>query len=84
VPLLAVLAVLLAAAAAFAWYARRRGLSFPLQGRVKRLRVVERLALSRRSALVVVEYQGRTLLLGQSGDQITLISDPGSADHEPG
>jgi hypothetical protein len=73
VPVAAVLLVLLAAAAAALWWARRSGAAPALPGRRRRLRVIERLALSRGAALVLVEYEGRTLLIGQSADRLSLI-----------
>jgi Flagellar biosynthesis protein, FliO len=54
--------------------AKRFGVRFGLQGRSRRVRVIERLALSRGAALLVVEYDGRRLLLGQSGDHLSLIA----------
>jgi hypothetical protein len=46
--------------------------------------VLERLALSRGAALLVVEYDGRAFLIGQSGDRLALIErgagDPHKAD----
>jgi flagellar biogenesis protein FliO len=76
VPVAALLLALVAAAAAALWYARRQGggfAPFAAAGKARRLRVLERLALSRHAALVLVEYDGRTLLLGQSGERVSLI-----------
>ena len=65
--------VVLAAIAAFAiWYARRRGVALPAPARRRRLRVVERLALSRHASLVVVEFDGKTLLVGE-GAQVSVL-----------
>jgi hypothetical protein len=72
-PVALVLLVLLAAAAAALWWARRNGGAAAAPGRRRRLRVVERLALSRGAALVLVEYEGRALLIGQSADRLSLI-----------
>jgi len=88
VPMAATLLLLLAVAAAVLWYARRQGASFPIAGRERRLRVLERLALSRRAMLVVVEYEGRKYLIGQSGDQISLVAPADArpsapSEHEP-
>ena len=84
--MLAVLAMLCAVAGAVVWRARRRGVTFLSQGGRKRLRVIERLALSRRATLLVVEYEGSRLLLAQSGDQLSLLSSgpvltAGNKDH---
>jgi flagellar biogenesis protein FliO len=67
------LIVLLGAAAALLWWTRRGGAAHPVPGRRRRLRVIERLALSRGAALVLVEYEGRALLIGQSADRVSLI-----------
>ena len=74
VPVAAMLLVLLAVAAAAVWYARRHGVVLPVAGKERRLRIVERLALSRRAMLLVVEYEGSRYLIGQSGDELRLIS----------
>jgi flagellar biogenesis protein FliO len=60
-------AVLMAAAGGFAWYLSRRrgGAMGGGASRGRRLRVVERLRLSPRTTLVVVEFDGRTLLLAE-------------------
>lgn len=73
-PALAVLVVLLAVALAALLGAKRYGFTLGRPGAARRLRVLERLALSRRASLVVVEWEGRPLLLGQSGDQLQLIA----------
>jgi flagellar biogenesis protein FliO len=73
VPVAVLLIVLLGAAAALLWWTRRGGGALPVQGRRRRLRVIERLALSRGAALVLVEYEGRALLIGQSADRVSLI-----------
>jgi flagellar biogenesis protein FliO len=74
------LVLLLAAAAAALWWAKRSGSAMTLPGRQRRLKVLERLPLSRGAALVVVEYDGRTLLIGQSGDRLSLIEQRSAAD----
>jgi flagellar biogenesis protein FliO len=88
VPVVALLLALLAVAVCAVWYARRHGTAFQAAAGTRRLRVVERLALSRRALLLVVEYEGRKYLIGQSGDQLALISRadaaPGRREHEPG
>jgi flagellar biogenesis protein FliO len=38
--------------------------------------VLERLSLSRQASLVLVEYDGRALLLGQSGERVSLLHGP--------
>jgi flagellar biogenesis protein FliO len=76
-PAAALLVALVAAAALVLWYARRHGgvVRFAA-GRPRRLRVLERLALSRQASLVLVEYDGRALLLGQSGERVSLLHGP--------
>jgi hypothetical protein len=46
----------------------------------RRLRIVETLRLAPRTTLFVVEFDRRTLLIGQHGDRLSLLlgSDPGS------
>lgn len=73
-PALAVLAVMLAAAVAVLLGARRFGFAIGKRGAASRLRVLERLALSRRASLLVVEWEGRRLLVGQSGERLSLIA----------
>ena len=84
VPVAALLLALLAAAAAALWYARRRGAGFAAAGKARRLRVLERLALSRHVALVLVEYDGRPILLGQSGERLSLIERGAAKDTAAG
>ena len=74
VPILVVIAIGLAATVAVALGARRFGGRFAMRGNPQRLRVLERLAVSRRAALLVVEWEGQRLLLGQSGEQLSLIA----------
>jgi hypothetical protein len=45
--------------------------------------VVERLALSRGAALILVEYEGRALLIGQSAERISLIERGAARAPEP-
>jgi flagellar biogenesis protein FliO len=75
IPVIAVLLVLLAAAAVALWQARRRGVRLALGAHGRRLRVIERLALSRQAALLLVEFDRRTLLIGQNSDRLTLLSE---------
>jgi len=46
----------------------------------RRLKIVETLRLAPRTTLFVVEFDRRTLLIGQNGDRLSLLlgSDPGS------
>ena len=76
VPAMVVLVLLLAAAAAVLALLKRRGVLLPGARQARRLRLIERLPLSRRSALLLVEYDGRPLLLGESGEQLRLL-EPG-------
>ena len=72
-PVALALVVLLGLAwAALAFY-KRNGTPFPGARQPRRLKVLERLALSRRSALLRVECDGRILLLGQAGDELSLL-----------
>jgi flagellar biogenesis protein FliO len=74
------LVLLLAAAAAALWWAKRSGRAVSVPGGRRRLKVLERLPLARGAALVVVEYDGRTLLIGQSGDRLSLIEPPAAGE----
>ena len=76
-PMALALVVLLAVAWAALFLLKRHGGALPLARQPRRLKVLERLALSRRSALLLVECDGRPLLLCQSGDQISLIEGEG-------
>jgi flagellar biogenesis protein FliO len=85
-PAIAVLVLLLALAWAALLGAKRFGFAPGRRGAANRLRVLERVALSRRSSLLVVEWEGRTLLLGQSGDQVRLIASgdkPATSEDKP-
>jgi flagellar biogenesis protein FliO len=73
-PGLAMLVVLAAIAAFVVWYSKRRGVTLALPARHRRLRVVERLALSRHASLVVVEYDGKPLLIGEGATGVSLLS----------
>jgi len=78
-PAALVLLVLAAiAVAAMLWY-RRAGVPLATGRQARRLRLVERIVLSRRSSLLLVECDGRKLLLGESGDRLSLI-DRGPGD----
>jgi flagellar biogenesis protein FliO len=72
-PIAAILLVLMAIAAFVLWYAKREGIRIRLPGVSKRLKVVERLTLSQRTSLVLIEFDGRTLLLGVAGDRISVV-----------
>lgn len=76
-PVAVTLVLLLAAAAGALALLRRRGLLGSAGRQARRLKVIERLALSRRSALLIVEYDGRPLLLGESGEQLRVL-EPGN------
>jgi flagellar biogenesis protein FliO len=73
IPVAVALVVLLAVAAAVLAVYRRGGIQLGGARAPRRLKVLERLAVSRRSALLLVEYDGRTLLVGQSGEQLSLL-----------
>jgi flagellar biogenesis protein FliO len=73
-PVAAILLAVLLAAWFSLWYARRKCIGLPGPGKGRRLKILERLALSQRSALVLVEYDGRPILLGQSGDRLSLVA----------
>jgi flagellar biosynthetic protein FliO len=74
-PVAVALVGLLALAVAALALLRRFGNPFPGTAQARRLKLVERLAVSRRSALLLVELDGRTLLLGQSGEQLSLLQE---------
>lgn len=82
-PAALLLIVLLVAAAALLWWTRRGAGVGAAQGARRRLRVVERLALSRGAALILVEYEGRALLIGQSAERISLIERGAARAPEP-
>ncbi len=75
-PVAVTLVLLLGAAAVALALLRRRGVLGGGRRQARRLKVIERLALSRRSALLIVEYDGRPLLLGESGEQLRVL-EPG-------
>jgi flagellar biogenesis protein FliO len=72
VPVLVLLVLLLAAAVSALALLRRRGL-LPGARQARRLRLIERLPVSRRSAVLLVEYDGRPLLLGESGGELRAL-----------
>jgi flagellar biogenesis protein FliO len=74
-PVAIVLLVLAALALAAMFWFRRAGLPLPGSRQARRLRLVERVVLSRRSSLLLVECDGRKLLLGESGDRLSLLDD---------
>ena len=80
-PSLAVLGALLVLAALVALLARRRG-PFAASRAARRLRVVERLALSRRASLLLVEVDGRPMLLGETAERLARL-DLAPPDGEP-
>jgi flagellar biogenesis protein FliO len=66
------LVLIVAAVAAMLWF-RRAGVPLAGTRQARRLRLVERIVLSRRSSLLLVECDGRMLLLGESGDRLALL-----------
>jgi flagellar biogenesis protein FliO len=72
-PVAIVLLVLAAAAVLAVLYFRRAGLPLAGPRQARRLRLVERVVLSRRASLLLVECDGRKLLLGESGDRLSLL-----------
>ena len=75
--LLLVLAILLVMVFAARWFMQRR----PQGGR--RLRFVEAMALGSRDKLLLVEVDGKSLLLGVTGQNIRLLADLGGVDGLP-
>lgn len=69
---LALLVALALIAAAVVYVARRPGWR-PGERTGRRLRVLERLPVSRQGTLILVECDGRTLLIGHAGTSIRLI-----------
>ena len=74
--LLLVLAILLAMVFAARWFMQRR----PQGGR--RLRFVEAMALGRRDKLLLVEVDGKSLLLGVTAQNIRLLAELDAQDGE--
>jgi|TARA_B110000503_G_scaffold63531_1_gene100229 flagellar biosynthetic protein FliO len=72
--LLLVLAILLAMVFAARWFMQRR----PQGGR--RLRYVEAMALGNRDKLLLVEVDGKSLLLGVTAQNIRLLAELGAVD----
>ena len=72
--LLLVLAILLVMVFVARWFMQRR----PQGGR--RLRFVEAMALGSRDKLLLVEVDGKSLLLGVTGQNIRLLADLGGVD----
>lgn len=71
-PVAAVLAVLVLVAVSAAIGARRLGWRAGAHAG-RRVRILERLPLSRQCAVLLLECDGRVLLVGQSGDRLCLI-----------
>lgn len=63
-------------AALAALYMLRRYLVRVQQGPGRRLRVIETIRLGPKSALFLVELDGRGLLIGQHGDALALLAQP--------
>ena len=75
--LLLVLAILLAMVFAARWFMQRR----PQGGR--RLRFVEAMALGNRDKLLLVEVDGRSLLLGVTAHNIRLLAELDAQEGDP-
>ena len=75
--LLLVLAILLVMVFAARWFMQRR----PQGGR--RLRFVEAMALGSRDKLLLVEVDGKSLLLGVTAQNIRLLADLGAVEALP-
>lgn len=78
-PVAVTLVVLLALAVAVLALLKRFGAPFPAR-QTRRLKLIERLALSRRTAVLLVECDGRRLLLGESGERISLLESEKKAE----
>jgi|TARA_B110000503_G_scaffold30885_1_gene49862 flagellar biosynthetic protein FliO len=75
--LLLVLAILLVMVFAARWFMQRR----PQGGR--RLRFVEAMALGSRDKLLIVEVDGKSLLLGVTSQNIRLLTELNTHDAQP-
>jgi flagellar biogenesis protein FliO len=82
-----ILAVLVGLACAGLFVLRRyfpqlpMGLKMPLKaGAPRKLTLVESMRLGPKASLYLVQLEGRTLLLGQSGDSITVVANGGADD----
>jgi flagellar protein FliO/FliZ len=75
--LLLVLAILLVMVFAARWFMQRR----PQGGR--RLRFIEAMALGSRDKLLLVEVDGKSLLLGVTAQNIRLLADLGAVEALP-
>lgn len=63
------------------WWLRRRvpgGLASP---RERRIKVLETLRVSQRTTLLLIEVDGRTLLVGEQAGALVLLTPPEGADH---
>jgi len=72
--LLLVLAILIAMVFAAKWFMQRR----PQGGR--RLRFVEAMALGNRDKLLIIEVDGKSILLGVTSQNIRLLADLGAEE----
>ncbi len=61
----------------FYWVRRQRGFN---PGAERRMKVVERLPVDAKRSVLLLTVDGETLLLGVSGEQITLLKSFGSAE----
>ena len=75
--LLLVLAILLVMVFAARWFMQRR----PQGGR--RLRFIEAMALGSRDKLLLVEVDGKSILLGVTAQNIRLLADLGAVEELP-
>ena len=66
-----------------ALYLLRRYLAGIQKAPGRRLRVIETVRLGPRSALILVEVDGRSLLIGQQGDALSVLDNPppAASDH---
>ena len=64
-------------------YLLRRQLSATHRSAGRRLRVIETVRLSPRSALFLVELDGQTLLVGQQGEGLAVLNPPSAAHPIP-
>ncbi len=61
----------------FYWMRRQRGIA---PGAGRRMKVVERLSVDARRSVLLLNVDGESLLLGISGEQITLLKGMGPAE----
>lgn len=71
----------LAVAAGMLWWLRRRGPGTAIGPRERRIRVLESQRVSPRTTLILIEVDGRTLLLGEQPGALVLLSPAADAPH---